>query len=127
VVPYTLDCNDMRFVQPQGFSTGDHFFTYLRDAFDALYAEGDRSAPHDEHRHALPAAGPPGASALQRFLDHIAAHDRVWVCRRIDIARHWKQVHPFDAATAFTWPIWEMMHACPDAATDQRRRPGRAS
>ncbi len=96
VVPYTLDTNDMRFSLPQGFAQGDDFFTYLRDSFDVLYAEGDecpRMLSIGMHCRLL---GRPGRLlALQRFLDHIARHDRVWVCRRIDIARHWKQVHPF--------------------------------
>lgn len=96
VVPYTLDCNDMRFSLPQGFSQGDDFYAYLRDSFDALYAEGaetPRMMSVGMHCRLL---GRPGRIvALQRFLDHVAKHDRVWVCRRIDIARHWKQVHPF--------------------------------
>jgi allantoinase len=71
---------------------------YLRDAFDVHYAEG-RTAEDDEHRHALPAAGPPGRmKALQRFLDHVQSHDRVWVTRRIDIARHWKRHAPLRRA-----------------------------
>jgi allantoinase len=96
VVPYTLDCNDMRFSLPQGFSQAEDFFTYLRDSFDALYAEGaetPRMMSVGMHCRLL---GRPGRLvALQRFLDHIARYDRVWVCRRIDIARHWKQVHPY--------------------------------
>ncbi len=108
VVPYSLDTNDMRFVQAQGFNTGDHFFTYLRDAFDALYAEGD---PEGLDRPKMMSIGmhcrllgkPGRIASLQRFLDHIAGHDRVWVCRRIDVARHWKATHPFEAATAFVW------------------------
>ncbi|MEQ1805290.1 MAG: allantoinase PuuE [Burkholderiaceae bacterium] len=104
VVPYTLDANDMRFVAPQGFNTADHFFTYLRDAFDALYAEGDAAPKMMSVGMHCRILGKPGRIvALQRFLDHIGAHDRVWVCRRIDIARHWRATHPFDAATAFTW------------------------
>jgi putative urate catabolism protein len=101
VVPYSLDTNDMRFVQAQGFNTGDHFFTYLRDSFDALYEEGDekpRMMSIGMHCRLL---GKPGRiGALQRFLDHVEVHDRVWVCRRIDIARHWKAAHPFVAAPA---------------------------
>lgn len=106
VVPYALDTNDMRFVQAQGFNTGEHFFHYLRDAFDALYAEGD---PDGEDRPGMMSIGmhcrllgkPGRIGALQRFLDHIARHDRVWICRRIDLARHWKATHPFNADTAF--------------------------
>jgi putative urate catabolism protein len=98
VVPYTLDCNDMRFSLPQGFSQGEDFFTYLRDSFDALYAESDETPRMMSVGMHCRLLGRPGRIlALQRFLDHIARHDRVWVCRRIDIARHWKQVHPYSA------------------------------
>jgi putative urate catabolism protein len=104
VVPYTLDCNDMRFALPQGFSHGDEFFQYLRDAFDVLYAEGDEAPKMMSIGMHCRLLGRPGRMrSLQRFLDHVQAHDRVWVTRRIDIARHWKQVHPFDANTAFIW------------------------
>ena len=104
VVPYTLDCNDMRFALPQGFSHGDEFFEYLRDAFDVHYAEGDeRPSMMSVGIHCRLLGRPGRMRALQRFLDHVQAHDRVWVARRIDIARHWKQVHPFDAQTAFVW------------------------
>ena len=104
VVPYTLDANDMRFASPQGFNTGDHFFTYLRDTFDTLYAEGDEAPKMMSIGMHCRLLGKPGRIvALQRFLDHIGAHDRVWVCRRIDIARHWRATHPFDAGTAFIW------------------------
>lgn len=98
VVPYTLDANDMRFALPQGFAQADDFFVYLRDAFDALYAEGE-SAPKmmSVGLHCRLVGRPGRIVALQRFLDHIGKHDRVWVCRRIDIARHWKAVHPFKA------------------------------
>ncbi len=96
IVPYTLDANDMRFATPQGFNTATQFFDYLRDSFDVLYAEGEdtpRMLSIGMHARLL---GRPGRFiALQRFLDHIAAHDRVWVCRRVDIARHWRQRHPF--------------------------------
>ena len=100
IVPYTLDTNDMRFSSAQGFAQGDDFFTYLRDAFDVLYAEGDpqgldtpRMLNIGMHCRLL---GRPGRMrALQRFLDHIQAHDKVWVCRRLDIARHWTQTHPY--------------------------------
>jgi allantoinase len=102
VLPYSLDCNDMRFVQAQGFNTADHFFTYLRDSFDALYAEGDETQSVQPvpkmmsigmHCRIL---GKPGRIvALQRFLDHVQRHEKVWICRRIDIARHWQAVHPY--------------------------------
>jgi allantoinase len=96
IVPYTLDSNDMRFALPQGFAQSEDFFTYLRDSFDTLYAEGDTAPKMLSVGMHCRLLGRPGRMvALQRFLDHIAKHDRVWVCRRIDIARHWKQVHPF--------------------------------
>ncbi len=98
VVPYTLDANDMRFATPQGFNTAEQFLTYLRDTFDVLYAEGaehPRLMSVGMHCRLL---GRPGRFvALQRFLDHVAKHDRVWVCRRIDVARHWQREHPYAA------------------------------
>jgi allantoinase len=95
VVPYTLDANDMRFVQAQGFNTAEHFYTYLRDSFDALYAEGEEFPKMMSIGMHCRLLGKPGRIiALQRFLDHIEKHDRVWVCRRIDVARHWKAAHP---------------------------------
>ena len=104
VVPYTLDCNDMRFALPQGYSHGDEFFAYLRDAFDVHYAEGDeRPSMMSIGMHCRLLGRPGRMLALQRFLDHVQRHDRVWIARRIDIARHWKAVHPFNAATAFIW------------------------
>jgi allantoinase len=104
VVPYSLDTNDMRFVQAQGFNTGEHFFTYLRDSFDALYAEGDETPKMMSIGMHCRLLGKPGRiGSLQRFLDHVQSKDRVWICRRIDIARHWKAVHPYNAATAFVW------------------------
>lgn len=96
IVPYTLDANDMRFATPQGFNTGQHFFEYLRDSFDVLYAEGEdhpKMLSIGMHCRLL---GRPGRMAgLIRFLDYLEKHDRVWVCRRIDIARHWKAAHPY--------------------------------
>jgi len=110
VVPYTLDANDMRFALPQGYSDGEPFFRYLRDAFDVHYAEGAGDAARGERATMMSVGlhgrliGRPGRfRALQRFLDHVQSHDRVWITRRIDIARHWRRVHPFDAATAFVW------------------------
>jgi allantoinase len=104
VVPYTLDANDMRFALPQGYSHGDEFFQYLRDAFDVMYAEGAESPSIMSIGMHCRLLGRPGRMrALQRFLDHVEAHDRVWVTRRIDIARHWKAVHPYDEGNAFVW------------------------
>jgi len=99
VVPYTLDSNDMRFASPQGFNSGDQFFAYLRDAFDVLYAEGQEAPKMLSIGLHCRLVGRPGRfRALQRFLDHVEKHDRVWVCRRIDIARHWIDRHPAAAA-----------------------------
>ena len=99
IVPYTLDTNDMRFAAPQGFNSGDQFFTYLRDAFDALYAEGE-TAPKmlSIGLHCRIVGRPARIMALQRFVDHVRAHDRVWVAKRIDIARHWLATHPFQGS-----------------------------
>ncbi len=94
VIPYTLDNNDMRFATNQGFNSGDQFFAYLRDAFDTLYAEGaEQPRMMSVGLHCRLAGRPGRAAALARFLDHVAAHDRVWVCRRVDIARHWHEHH----------------------------------
>jgi len=99
VVPYTLDSNDMRFASPQGFNTAQHFFEYLRDAFDVLYEEGaefPKMLSVGMHCRLL---GRPGRfRALQKFIDHIERHDRVWVARRVDIARYWHARHPAKAS-----------------------------
>ena len=91
VVPYTLDTNDMRFATPQGFNTATHFFEYLRDSFDVLYAEGVAGSPKmlSIGLHCRLVGRPARIAALERFLDHVQAHDKVWIARRIDIARHW--------------------------------------
>jgi putative urate catabolism protein len=95
VVPYTLDCNDMRFATPGGFSTGNEFFAHLRDSFDVLYREGERAPKMMSVGLHCRLAGRPGRSgALERFLDHVQRHDKVWICRRLDIARHWIKHHP---------------------------------
>ena len=95
VVPYTLDANDMRFATAQGFNTGEQFFQYLRDAFDVLYAEGaDAPKMMSIGLHCRLVGRPGRFRALQRFLDHVQAHEQAWVCRRIDIARHWIDRHP---------------------------------
>jgi len=95
IVPYTLDANDMRFVAPQGFNSGEQFFAYLRDSFDVLYAEGE-TAPKmmSVGLHGRVVGRPGRMVALRRFLEHLMAHDSVWVARRIDIARHWLAAHP---------------------------------
>ncbi len=95
VVPYTLDTNDMRFATIQGFNSGDQFFAYLRDAFDVLYAEGATSPRMMSVGLHCRVVGRPGrAASLARFLDYAQGHDDVWICRRIDIARHWIGHHP---------------------------------
>ncbi|GGF05917.1 chitin deacetylase [Aliidongia dinghuensis] len=96
VVPYTLDVNDMKFGTAQGFNQGQDFFTYARDAFDALYAEGGRMMSVGLHTRLI---GRPGRiQGLRRFLQHVRAHKDVWVCRRVDIARHWIAEHPYAEA-----------------------------
>ena len=100
VVPYTLDSNDMRFAAAQGFNSGSQFFDYLKDAFDVLYAEGDpiglnRPKMLSIGLHCRIVGRPGRIAALARFLDYAQSHERVWIARRIDIARHWRAVHPF--------------------------------
>jgi len=101
IIPYTLDANDMRFINPQGFANGEAFFTYLRDTFDYLYEEG-ASAPKmmSVGLHCRLAGRPGRAAGLARFLQHIAKFDRVWVATRLDIARHWHRQHRALAADA---------------------------
>ncbi len=95
VVPYTLDCNDMRFATTNGFATGEEFFAHLRDSFEVLYREGENAPKMMSVGLHCRLAGRPGRSAaLERFLEHVQRHDDVWVCRRVDIARHWMAKHP---------------------------------
>ncbi|MCE7028523.1 allantoinase PuuE [Jiella avicenniae] len=96
IIPYTLDTNDMRFATPQGFNSGDQFFTYLKDAFDALYAEGEagRAKMLNVGLHCRLVGRPGRAAALARFLDYVKSKPDVWVARRIDIARHWRERFP---------------------------------
>jgi putative urate catabolism protein len=101
VVPYTLDNNDMKFGLPGGFATGDDWLEYVRDAFDVLYAEGAEHPKMMSVGLHMRLMGRPGrAAALARFLDHVERHDRVWICRRVDIARHWRDMHPYVDARA---------------------------
>ena len=100
VVPYTMDTNDMRFSLPQGFAQAEDFFIYLRDSFDVLYAEGDANGLNAPKMlsigmHCRLLGRPGRLLALQHFLDHVQQHDKVWVCRRIEIANHWQAKHPF--------------------------------
>jgi OHCU decarboxylase len=96
IIPYTLDANDMRFATPQGFNTGDHFESYLRDSFDALYAEGDAGAPKmlSIGLHCRLVGRPGRVMGLKRFIDYAQSHADVWFPRRIDIAEHWHKAHP---------------------------------
>ncbi|MGB5556495.1 MAG: allantoinase PuuE [Paracoccaceae bacterium] len=96
IVPYTLDCNDMRFATPQGFNSGDQFFTYLKDSFDALYAEGETGQAKmlSVGLHCRLIGRPGRIMALRRFMDYARSHADVWFARRIDIARHWQEHHP---------------------------------
>ena len=90
IIPYTLDNNDMRFATNQGFNTGDHFFTYLKDSFDALYEEGKTNPKMMSVGLHCRLIGKPGRiQSLKRFLDYITKHEDVWICKRIDIAKHW--------------------------------------
>jgi allantoinase len=103
IVPYALDTNDMRFATAQGFNSGAQFFDYLTAAFDTLYREGD---PNGLDRpkmlsiglHCRLAGRPGRIAALERFLEYVLQHQQVWICRRIDIARHWMATHPLRAA-----------------------------
>ena len=98
-IPYTLDSNDMRFAAAQGFNSGDQFFAYLKDAFDVLYAEGEAGAPKmlNIGLHCRLVGRPGRAAALARFIDYAMGHEGVWATRRIDIAGHWSEVHPYEA------------------------------
>ena len=92
IVPYTLDANDMKFAALNGFTEGEQFFTYLRDAFDMLYLEGGRMMSIGLHCRL--AGKPARALGLLKFLEHIQKREGVWVATRLDIARHWQSVHP---------------------------------
>ena len=95
IIPYTLDNNDMRFVSNQGFNTGDHFFTYLKDSFDALYEEGKTNPKMMSVGLHCRLVGRPGrVQSLKRFLEYVLSHEDVWICKRIDIAKHWIKNYP---------------------------------
>nr|WP_289852411.1 allantoinase PuuE [Mesorhizobium liriopis] len=99
IIPYTLDANDMRFATPQGFPSGDQFFSYLKDSFDTLYAEGEagRPAMMSIGLHCRLVGRPGRLAALKRFVDYVKGHERVWIARRIDIAKHWRENCPYRA------------------------------
>ncbi|MDN5416214.1 MAG: allantoinase PuuE [Acinetobacter sp.] len=95
IIPYTLESNDMKFCAPAGFNSGEQFYQYLKDAFDVLYAEGETEPKMLSIGMHCRILGRPGRfKALQRFLDYIQAHEKVWICRRGDIAEHWFKHHP---------------------------------
>ena len=97
ILPYTLDANDMRFATLQGFNSGDQFYSYLKDSFDVLYAEGGRMMSIGLHCRLI---GRPGrTAALQRFIDYANSHDGVWFATREEIADHWSATHPHKRIT----------------------------
>ena len=100
MVPYTLDANDMRFATPQGFNTGEHFFTYLKDSFDALYAEGGNGTPKmmSIGLHCRLIGRPGRIQGLRKFIDYVKSHENVWLAKRIDIAKAWIAAHPYQPA-----------------------------
>ena len=101
VIPYTLDTNDMRFTQVQGFNSGDDFFNYLKDAFDVLYAEGGEAPKMlSIGLHCRLIGRPARLASLQRFIEYVQGFEQVWFARRVDIAKHWHQTHPFKEESA---------------------------
>lgn len=96
VIPYTLDVNDMRFATTQGFNSGEQFYQYLKDTFDTLYEEGEHAPKMMSVGLHCRLIGRPGRIAsLRRFLDYVKQHEDVWLCRRVDIAKHWHEHHPY--------------------------------
>ena len=90
IIPYTLDNNDMRFATNQGFNTGDHFYNYLKDSFDALYEEGKTNPKMMSVGLHCRLIGRPGRiQSLKKFLDYVLKFEDIWICKRIDIAKHW--------------------------------------
>ncbi len=104
-VPYTLEANDMRFAVPGGFPDGDAFFIYLKDTFDVLYRDGQEGRPRmmSLGLHGRLAGRPGRTAALERFLDYVGSHERVWVASRADIARHWRANFPPPATIVQRW------------------------
>ncbi|MCJ8300811.1 MAG: allantoinase PuuE, partial [Pseudomonadales bacterium] len=96
VIPYTLDVNDMRFATAQGFNSGEQFYQYLVDSFDTLYVEGEESPKMLSIGLHCRLIGRPGRiAALERFIKYVKSHPQVWITRRVDIAKHWHQQHPY--------------------------------
>jgi putative urate catabolism protein len=101
VIPYTLDTNDMRFSTMQGFNSGEQFYQYLKDAFDTLYAEGEEAPKMlSIGLHCRLIGRPARIAALERFIQYAKSHDNVWFSRRIDIAKHWHEKHPYNPESA---------------------------
>jgi peptidoglycan/xylan/chitin deacetylase (PgdA/CDA1 family) len=95
IIPYALDTNDFKFAFSPGWMSGEDFFTYLKAAFDQLHREGEREPKMmSVGLHGRLVGRPGRANALARFMDYVQRHDTVWVCRRVEIARHWMQAHP---------------------------------
>ena len=130
IIPYTLDANDMRFATPQGFNSGDQFFAYLKDSFDTLYAEGKAGRPRMmSHRPALPAGRPPGPrrGAASASSTTSRSHDKVWLARRIDIARHWRETPSLPAAGAAAFAHGRTRSSSPASAASSSIRRGSPS
>jgi putative urate catabolism protein len=100
IIPYSLDSNDMRFAAAQGFNAGDQFFNYLKDSFDTLYTEGEATPKMMSVGLHCRIVGRPGRfQALKKFVEYARSHDKVWFARRVDIAHHWREHHPFEEST----------------------------
>ena len=100
IIPYSLDSNDMRFAAAQGFNAGDQFFNYLKDSFDTLYTEGKATPKMMSVGLHCRIVGRPGRfQALKKFVEYARSHDKVWFARRVDIAHHWREHHPFEEST----------------------------
>ncbi len=101
LIPYTLDVNDMKFSAFQGFNSGDQFFAYLKDSFDCLYSEGEIHPRMMSIGLHCRIAGKPGRiQALSKFIKYIQGFDDIWICRRSDIAQHWRKTHPYSRETS---------------------------
>ena len=94
--PYSIDANDVKYTMPPGWSSGEDFFTYLKATFDMLYREGEVAPKMMTVGLHCRWSGRPGrAEALARFMDYAQSHDDVWICKRLEIARHWTEQHPY--------------------------------